>query len=366
MEEPKGLRPWLRLACIAVLLGGAIAGAALPAHAESAEQAQMEAPADGEEEQAGDQQEAQDEEDAKPKSRLADLAPILSGELYAGGGYDSNANTATDADRYLSFRLTEEDRESNSPFTAVGGSLAFTIPEEGRIRWSNGASYEYRNNPSAHFADSHYLSLQSLVRRSGEQFRVAAGAAASAGVIDGELANRALGVVATAETLLEVAIVGIAAEAAAWRFPDAPQRDVDSLVAEFSAERAPGSEARWLPALSIFGGTEKARQDGSPFGRTLWGASGALKYLFSPTFNLEASAGLQLSNYDGMFSPGSDERDDQRYSAAVVANWRPAEKSRWSLRSALRYVNNRSSEALYDYERGVFSLVLARLIGGES
>ena len=77
-----------------------------------------------------------------------------SADLAFGGGYDSNANSATSLDEFLGFTLTETSREAASVYYELAANGGIAQPLARGFNFDAQLSLRARNNPQADFVDS--------------------------------------------------------------------------------------------------------------------------------------------------------------------------------------------------------------------
>jgi tetratricopeptide (TPR) repeat protein len=295
----------------------------------------------------------------------------LVAEGYAGTGYDTNANSGVDADRYFQYDLVREEKNSDSFYLTLGGDLEHAKAFSERLAWRSGVSGSARFNPSAHFADTQYASVQTQLRWSGPRQRLTAGLAYSVGLYDDTepdskypltRTDQALAAGAKLELLTPVVLTSIGAEGARVRFPDAPLRDVNTFFLRTEVTTPPDEAARWVPTVALFTGFEEELREDSPFGRAMWGASAGLKRFLTGNLNVEGGLEVAQSIFDEAFTE-PEHREDNRVGGEVFMHWRPDEGSRWTFSGGVRHTTNMSNEPLFDFSRTVVGVEVSGIWG---
>ncbi len=85
--------------------------------------------------------------------------------LKSGGGYDSNANSATALNNFLGFELSEQSRETSSPFIMVGGGVRYLKPRSDSLVFDTRLDLSHRANFEASFVDSTALRFNAGLRQ---------------------------------------------------------------------------------------------------------------------------------------------------------------------------------------------------------
>ena len=288
---------------------------------------------------------------------------LLAGEAFLGAGFDTNANSGTDADRYFFYDLAPEQRNSDSFYLEGGGSVALSHAFGPGLAWRSGLGVNARSNPDAHFADTQDVSAQTQLRWRTSQHRLTGGLVYSVSFFDGKELSNAAALVARLETLTRALLLSVDSEIARLRYPDVPLRDIDSFFVRVKATPAPDPKARWVPRVVGVIGFEEETREASPFGRNLWGVLAGVERVLGPQLRLDGEVGFTKSLFDEAFTQ-PDHRSDNRVQAELFAHWQPAEKSRWTHSLGARFRMNDSNEPLYDFERLMVGYELGASFGG--
>jgi len=279
-------------------------------------------------------------------------------DAYLGSGYDSNANSGTEADRYFFYDLSNQQRDSSSWYATGGASVLAGWALSESLAWRTGIAASATSNPSARFADTQDVSMQMQLRWSGAHQRLSAGVVHAIRTIDEQRANTAVAAGLKLETLTDVLVLSVGGEGARVRYPHDAARDVDTFYLRSEVMPAPREDARWIPRAAAVFGFEHEKHEASPFGRKLWGVVGGAERRLGRRWSLDGEAGYTKSVYDDAFL-GPSHRSDDAIQARLYAHFTAHEKSRWEHSFGARYRTNNSNEPLYEFDRFVVGYELA-------
>jgi len=279
-------------------------------------------------------------------------------DAFLGTGYDSNANSGTDSERYFFYDLANEQRDSSSLYATGGGSVLAGWALSERLAWRTGIAVAATTNPQAHFADTQDVSMQLQMRWTGAHQRLSAGVVHSLRSIDERRSDTAVAAGLKLEALTDVIVLSLGGEGAKVRYPHAPVRDVDTFYVRGEVMPAPRADARWIPRAAAVIGFEHEKEEASPFGRKLWGVVAGAARVLSPRWSLDGEAGYTKSIYDDAFVD-TKHRSDDSVQARLYAHFKAQEKSRWEHSFGARYRTNNSNEPLYEFDRLVVGYELA-------
>lgn len=290
--------------------------------------------------------------DAAPPRPRARFQPYA--ELFAG--HDSNANGSTADEQFMGFLLNPANVETSSPFIEAGAGFRWWLPASQQFGWQAGLHASHRRNPDAPFVDATIVSGNGgFSWRRGAYFGRAA-IDAYFGARDGE-ANESF-------TGLDTAIgrrfnnnwsVSLGLRGGAQRFDDAIDvLDVNRLMFSLTLTRRYASGVQF--DVAGIGGGDNEREAGSPYGNSKVGARAGLYVPLNHASRLQASVGLLQSDYDGLFF--GESREDRQLTGALSLEFRDVFLKGLSISPRVRYVNNDSDVALYDYGRTEFGIGL--------
>lgn len=290
--------------------------------------------------------------DTKPTTPKSDFRSYVE----FSGGYDNNANGSTENQQFLGFTLSPANLQTESPYAGIGAGFRWNNPKSTQFGWFAGGRASYRHNPDASFVDSVVLSgLAGMNWQRGAIFG-RAGAEAYWATRDGDPNQSYAGLdVLLGSRIADNWNLTIGLRGGTLRHDDAIEiLDVDRLL--YSG----GLNYRYGPlggfGIEVIGGNDTERDAASPYGNSKLG--GRLTF-FAPvasTGQLFVSAGSLTSDYDGLFFGAP--REDTQLTTLVQIEFRDVWKQGLSLTPRIRYVDNDSSVALYDYDRTEISLLI--------
>jgi tetratricopeptide (TPR) repeat protein len=262
-------------------------------------------------------------------------------------GYDSNANGAPDIQDFLGIQLDNRNQATSSGYYAlgVGGLVSQPFAPGWRLVGSGNAAY--RGNPDASFVDSQVLRLAGGVDWRPGAFELSLQPNFAAVLLDGDDNHQVAGMDLAGTWHRERAQWSLNLRASQTRHADGLEiLDVDTLIAGVAVQYAAAPRTRLMTVLTF--GTDDAVEAGSPYGRDLFGGRIGAIFEVGRGHALMASLASVSSSYDGTF-PGT--RDDDQLGATLGYEWGGWRLRGWSVRTQLNYVDNRSTVALYDYDR---------------
>ncbi|NNC66243.1 MAG: tetratricopeptide repeat protein [Gammaproteobacteria bacterium] len=267
----------------------------------------------------------------------------------ASVGHDSNANGSTDNQQFLGFALNPENRETNSTFVDLGAGFDWIIPTSARFAWLLGGRAGYRSNPSASFVDAGVVNgVAGMTWRGGSSYgRISLDGYAMSR--DGDL-NETYG---GGDVLLGWQMgrnwdLNVRARSGAVRFDDAINiLDVDRSLYSLGLGYRFASRGRFR--VEAISGDDEERRVGSPYGNSKDGARLSLDLPILDEHYLYASVGNLDVEYDGLFF--GERRDDSQLTSILQLEFRNAGMDGLTVAPGLRYVDNESDIALYDYDR---------------
>ena len=285
---------------------------------------------------------------ATPPSRLQPYAELIA-------GYDDNANGSTDDQQFLGFTLSPENLATESAFFEAGAGLDWINPASATLAWQLGARVGYRSNPDASFVDSGVLSgLAGANWRRGAAFghlRLDAYAATR----DGESNEAYTGIdAALGRHINERWDLQLALRSGALRYDESIEvLDVNRTLYALGVSWRIAARGRLT--LEAIGGQDSERQSGSPYGNSKSGVRLGFSAPLGRTAFLFGSLGSLTSDYDGQFF-GSAREDDQ-LTSVLLLEFRDVWTEGLTVAPRLRYIDNDSDVALYDYDRTEFGLL---------
>lgn len=289
--------------------------------------------------------------DARPAAPRPRFSPYA--EFTAG--YDTNANGSTDSGQFLGFTLSPENVETDSPFAELGAGFSWSIPRSRSFAWYLGGRASYRDNPDADFVDAGLASGVGGASWRRGPFFGRAGLDAYGSLRDGESNETYAG----ADLKLGRQLGTSWELSAALRYgrlshdSSIDVLDVDRLLYTLGASWR--YSALGSLKLEFVGGEDDEREAGSPYGNSKLGGRLSLSAPLGEHI-LFASVGSLTSDYDGLFFGGP--REDTQRSTVVQLEFRDVFTDGLSISPRVRYVDNESDVALYEYDRTEVGLTI--------
>jgi hypothetical protein len=280
------------------------------------------------------------------------------GEAYFGLGFDTNANNGADSERYFFLDLAPEERDSETPYLATGASLMGSKALGERLAWRNAVGVSLSSYPSAHFTDTQDASVQSQLRWSGRRLRVSAGGVYSTRWFAGNRSDEVVAAGIKLEALARALLFSVSGEGARVRYPDLPERDVETRFVRAEVTPAPREDAVLVPRAAVMAGREDAQQEDSPFGRDLWGGVLGVTRRLTERSKLDFEVGYVQSEFDET-SLAAQGRADDAATAKLYLHWKAEPKAPVEHSFGLRFRTNRSTEPLYQFDRFVIGYEIA-------
>lgn len=277
-------------------------------------------------------------------------------------GWDTNANAATELNDFLGFTLDQRSRQAESTFLDIYGSGNFSRSLGGGRSIRLGAELQGRHYPDASFADSLGIVGKAGMTWSGTDESRSLRLRSYRMNVDDDFNNQGLSLEGAWDyNVTKMNRVGMFARVGVLRFDDEfDNRDVDQLLVGISATSVLGAARRVMLTVSTILGTDSPKQDGSRYGRDVFGVRGYAAWRINAKFAGRASAGWQRYLYDDAFFPEVDtsRRADRVSDGAVSLVWKAMPNLEATL--GVSYRDNRSNVDLFTYDRWVLSLGFSR------
>ncbi len=280
-----------------------------------------------------------------------------------GAGYDTNANGSTGEQSFLGFTLDPNNVETDSPFfeLATGLNQGVALGESGS--WSNGLRLSHRLNPDADFIDQTIGSLGTVFGWARERGRGSLGLSGYYSLLDGEDHEWGAALdLATGRRMGENWDIGLTVRGGPVRYdPEVLQiLDTDRYLGALTLTRLNiGGRAARL-GLSLLGGRDDERQEGTPYGNERRGARLTAGWTVTPRAGMYVEGGFLRTEYDD--TPGffGVDREDEETSGLIAAEFQGWPGNGWTISPRLRYVQHDSNVTLYEYDRFEASVYLRR------
>jgi len=290
-----------------------------------------------------------DERPARPGSRFS---PFL--EMHTG--HDSNANGSTSNQQFLGFTLNPENLETESPFADIGAGFTWILPQSSRFAWLYNARLGHRENSDASFINATTLNGYGGGTWQRGTWFGRAGVDAYWASRDGNTNENYRGVdLLVGNRVAESWDVTLGLRGGAQRFDSSIQvLDVDRFLYTLGVSRRFSGTSRLN--LQAIGGNDSEKQTGSPYGNSKSGGRLSLNMELGKAVFLHASVGSLTTEFDGLFF--GLPREDKQTTTALQVEFRNVFTDGLSLMPGLRYVDNESDVALYEYDRTEIGLLI--------
>lgn len=290
--------------------------------------------------------------DQKPATPGSRFSPYL--EMHTG--HDSNANGSTSNQQFLGFSLNPQNLETESPFAEIGAGFTWVVPQGSQFAWLYNGRLGYRDNSDASFINATTLNgfAGGTWQRGGWFGR--AGVDAYWASRDGDANENYTGVdLLLGNRVSEDWDVTVGLRGGAQRFDDAIEvLDVDRFLYTVGLTRRLSAASRI--SLQAIGGSDSEKQSGSPYGNSKAGGRLSLSTELGNAAFLHASLGTLTTDFDGLFFGLS--REDTQLTAGLRLEFRDVFTDGLTLMPGLRYVDNESDVALYEYDRTEIGLLI--------
>jgi len=272
------------------------------------------------------------------------------------GGYDDNANGSTDNQQFLGFTLSPDNLKTESSFFEAGAGFTWNNPKSTQFGWYAGGRASYRHNPDADFVDSGLLSGNAGLNWQRGTFFGRAGIDGYWATRDGDPNQSYAGLDALlGNRIAEKWDLTVGIRGGSIRHDDAIETlDVNRILYRGGLTYRFGSPGNI--GLELIGGNDSERNSGSPYGNSKLGGRLTLYVPVGSNGQLFASTGSLTSDYDGLFF--GVQREDTQVSSLLQITFQDVWSEGLSLTPRIRYVDNDSNVALYDYDRTEIGLQL--------
>jgi len=271
-------------------------------------------------------------------------------------GYDDNANGSTDNQQFLGFTLNPENLETDSSFFDAAAGFDLTVPKSAAFAWQLGARAGYRNNPDASFVDTGIVNIFGGMNwRSGAVFG-RANADAYWASRDGDSNESYSGLnLLLGKHINERWDLSVSLRSGALRYDDSIDiLDVNRFLYTLGAAYRFGPRAR-LNA-EVIGGSDNEQTNGAPYGNSKSGYRLNFNIALGQSSYLSASVGSLSSDFDGLFF--GVPRKDEQLTSVLQVEFRDVMTDGLTIAPRIRYIDNDSDVALYDYDRTEIGLLI--------
>jgi tetratricopeptide (TPR) repeat protein len=302
--------------------------------------------------------------------RVEDARKVtLRGYIEAGGGYDSNVNSATSESQVAVpllggaiITLTGASREQGDSYLSFGGGVAMQAPFSPHLSGFGGVSYSNKTNldKDQFSSDSYDANLGLGYKRERDTFTLAS--QFSAFYLDDPAYSGAYRKVAgaTGQWLRDFDARNQASayvQYASLSYPDQRQRDADRYLGGLGYARAFGRRSDLAVYLGAYGGKEEEKDPAFPqVGHDFYGLRVGAQRFLSDKLSLFANASAEARPYHGPEPSFFVNRKDAQYAASGGMHFTVIGDLRLTLQgSYTAYVSN---IPIYEFERWLGSLTL--------
>lgn len=288
-----------------------------------------------------------DELPATPQVRFTPFVEFTAGD-------DSNANGSTADDQFLGFTLNPENVEAESSFLEGAAGFSYVVPNDINQAWYTIGRISHRRNEDASFVDATIGSLASgFSLRRNEYFGHVAGEGYIAHRND-EPNQRYLGLDARIGRRISdqwSLSLGLRGGEVNHYDPALKVLDVDRLMLTAALDYR--FSALTMFGFELIGGRDIEDGDNSPYGNSKAGARLSFRTGTGNT-HVFGSVGTLTTDFDGPFFGAA--REDEQTTVILTVEFRDVGIDGLSIVPGLRYVDNQSDVALYDYDRAEIGL----------
>lgn len=296
-------------------------------------------------------------------SRLEPDRNQYQGFVTLGAGYDSNANAATDASRFLGFILDPDSRETPSAYGSIGGGGRIQHPLAKGVVWDTRGDLIKRNYPDASFVNTTLISLRSNIRRVHLNGSYSGGMTAYRLNTDGSLNNQGISLEGAYNRNIGPRMQwGALGKLTAIRYDSSQDvRDVNQFLLGGAMSRAFGDQGRGSYGGTLLLGRDDATEANSKYSRDLAALRLFGGWSFNEAVRIDVSGGYSQSNYDEVFFPQDldEKREDTLGFVTVSLSWQV--NPRWRLMYSVSYQNNDSNVSIFSYDRNVAGISVQRI-----
>jgi len=287
----------------------------------------------------------------------------LTGYVEAGGGHDSNINSATyDTTTTLpgptTVGIADASTRKEDNFMRLRGGINYTGPITAATRFVLGGQADLRRYAVRNTYDTDTYDAYAGLRWLQGRNRYSVLGQAQQFSVDSHL-NRELNAAALMwdHTFDARNQLSLFAQLTSVRYQDQKIRDVDQQIGGLTYAHAVDAPGKPLFYFGGYAGNDKERDSAHPeYGQKFWGVRIGGDYSLTQRLGMNGSVIYQDGQHDANDPLFSVKRTDRLLDASLTFFYRFNEQL--SLRPQLRYTRNSSNINVYDFERSLFQLTL--------
>ncbi len=273
----------------------------------------------------------------------------LGAYLDSSVGYDSNANSATDEDTFLGFRLLDTSKRTASSYTALQGGGSLFAPLGATTQLFTAINIKRRVNGQAAFVNSTVYDGNLALRQRVGIHALQWGLSGNAVQVNGEPNSRSAGsVLEWTHQLTPSYQLGVSGRYAQLRYPKELRiKDVDQALWSMKLSRAVARPLYSEVGLLLSTGRDFRTDLVSRYEKTFSGIRLFSQLPLTSTLMLGTALGYADSDYQGLFFglPRADRQQD----AVLELRWLVARG--WSVKLLVLYTKNNSDINIYEYDK---------------
>jgi tetratricopeptide (TPR) repeat protein len=283
--------------------------------------------------------------------------------LQLAGGFDGNANAATDTSRFLGFILDPESRETDSPYGSLSLGAQVQRPMNSGLVWRSRADLGQKNYPDAPFVNTTLGSLRSSVRKVKDQISYSGGVMAYRLNTDDKLNSQGVSIDGDYERALsQQTYWRVFGKLSAIRYADEQDvRDVNQYLVGSSASRVFGISNNGNLGATLLLGMDDARLAASKYNRNIYGLQLFVAWNFNNNVRIQTVAGGSQSDYDDVFFPQqvNEKRRDTLAQVTLSLTWKINRD--WLFNYSYSQMKNNSNVDIFSFDRNVTGFSFRRI-----
>ncbi|MEF8793662.1 tetratricopeptide repeat protein [Thiohalorhabdus sp.] len=276
------------------------------------------------------------------------------------GGWDSNVNSATEADSVALFdglfelNLSDSSQAREDAFWQLSGGAEVRRPLSPTTGVFGAFDFRVRGHAEESDFNTGRFSYQGGWEWRGDFSRLRLAGRLQPFLLDGDVYQNRYGASAEYRYAFAETTAGTAFARMDWiDYPDQGIRDSRLWTAGLGGDHL--FRGPYRPALSLkaFGGGEVADADSDRARaiaeRDIYGARLSLGFILHPEWRVDLGGQVRRSDYDAEHQLFLEAREETYYRAEMGVDWQPTRH--WRVGPQVRYTANDANLTVYDYER---------------